>query len=32
MENEFIHAEPKYYLKEGTNEDDLNNDDLDEVY
>ena len=32
MENEFIHTDPKYYLKEGTNEDDLNNDDLDEVY
>lgn len=32
MENEFIHAEPKYYLKEGTNDEELKVDDLDEVY
>ena len=32
MQNEYIHSDPKYYLKEGTNEDEINKDDLDEVY
>jgi hypothetical protein len=32
MQNEYIHSEPKYYLTEGTNEEDLKNDDLFDVY